>query len=264
MIWSEEAEKSISRVPFFVRNRVRKQVEKEAGRQGSKCVLIEHVDACRQRFLSGKDIRIKGFQIETCFGSGGCKNRVLETGQLVEDLGKLLSKHDFGAFLKERVGEDLKYHHELRISISDCPNACSQPQIVDIGIIGALRPEISDKPCAGCGACAAACREGAIRLAYNEQDPVLDRQKCVQCGKCVSVCPSGALETGTKGKRILLGGKLGRRPQLGRELEGLYSSEEVLAVVERGLDLYFTHNIAGERLGSILNRIGYAVVKSAK
>jgi dissimilatory sulfite reductase (desulfoviridin) alpha/beta subunit len=265
MTWSEEAEKAVSRVPFFVRKRVRGEVEKEAARQGSKRVLIEHVSACRERFLAGKDIRIKGFQIETCFGSGGCENRAVESSQLVEELEELLSKRDFAVFLKKKVGGNLKFHHEFRVSISDCPNSCSRPQIVDIGIIGALRPgrtEISDQPCAGCGACVAACREGAVDLTQNEQAPALDPQKCVQCGKCVSACPSGALTEAAKGWRILLGGKLGRRPQLGRELTGIYSSEEVLAIVERCLDLYFTHNIAGERLGTILNRIGYSTVST--
>ena len=60
-----------------------------------------------------------------------------------------------------------------------------------------------------------------------------------------------------RGWRVLLGGKLGRHPQLGKELEGIHSTAEVLALVERCLDLYFTHNRAGERLGTILERTGY-------
>ncbi len=257
MIWTEEAEKAVSRAPFFVRKRVRQQVEKEAEEQGANRVLLKHVHACREKFLSGKAMEIKGFQIETCFGSSGCENRAADSSQLVEELEKLFVRRDIPGFLKKKVGGPLKMHHEFRISISDCPNACSRPQIVDIGIIGASRPGFSDETCTECGACAAACREGAIQVSGNEERPAMDSDKCVQCGKCIEACPSGTLMEAAKGWRILLGGKLGRHPQLGRELEGIYSKEEVLAIVERCLGLYFKHNIAGERFGAMLNRIGY-------
>ena len=259
MVWSDEAEKAVARVPFFVRKRVRKEVESEASRQGSNGVSIEHVNACREKFLSGKDMRIKGSQIETCFGSGGCENRAMASNKLVDELEKLLGRHNFAEFLKKRVQGQVKFHHELRISVSDCPNACSRPQIVDIGIIGARRPGVSDEQCAVCGACTEACREGAIQLVDGAESPLLDTEKCVACGKCLEACPSGTLEEAEKGWRILLGGKLGRHPQLGKELAGIYSTEQVLAIVERCLDLYFSNNIAGERLGTILNRIGYPV-----
>jgi dissimilatory sulfite reductase (desulfoviridin) alpha/beta subunit len=65
------------------------------------------------------------------------------------------------------------------------------------------------------------------------------------------------MEEAEKGWRIMVGGKLGRHPQLGRQLEGIHSKEEVLAIVEHCLDVYFAHNVAGERFGAILNRIGY-------
>ncbi|MHC1727774.1 MAG: 4Fe-4S binding protein [Syntrophobacteraceae bacterium] len=257
MIWTEEAEKAVSRVPFFVRKRVRRQVEKDAAGQGAGRVLLKHVHACREKFLSGKAIEIKGFQIETCFGSSGCENRAADSNQLVEELEKLFARRDFLGFLKKKVDGSLKIHHEFRISVSDCPNACSRPQIVDIGTIGASRPGFSDEPCTGCGACTEACREGAIQVPEDAERPVLDGDKCVQCGKCIGACPSGTLVEEAKGWRVLVGGKLGRHPQLGKELKGIYSKEEVLAIVERCLDLYFTHNVAGERFGAMLNRTGY-------
>jgi dissimilatory sulfite reductase (desulfoviridin) alpha/beta subunit len=61
------------------------------------------------------------------------------------------------------------------------------------------------------------------------------------CGKCISACPSGVLCEDRKGWRIQVGGKLGRHPQLGKELEGTHSKEEVLAIAERCVDVYFTH-----------------------
>jgi anaerobic sulfite reductase subunit C len=259
MIWSEEAEKAVGRVPFFVRGKVRAHVEREAVRRGAGRVGVEHVDACRKRFLSGKGMEeeIKGYQIETCFGTGGCENRTVESAHLIAEMERILSRRDFPSFLRERVGGRLKFHHELRVSVSDCPNACSRPQIADIGIMGARRPQLSDEPCTGCGACEKICLEHAVRGGDgNGRVPAFDAKSCVGCGKCLDACPSGALGEGARGYRILVGGKLGRHPRLGIELDGIHCAEEAVKIVERCLELYFRHNISGERFGAILGRIG--------
>ena len=260
MIWTEEAEKAVERVPFFVRGKVRREVEKEASEQGSNRVLLSHVQDCRRKFLSGKPVESKGFQIETCFGADGCENRTIESEALVDELEKMLLSRNIAGFLKERVGGPLKMHHEFRICVSDCPNACSRPQIVDIGIIGALRPRLSAESCTGCGDCSSSCIERALKVEPDANAPTMDWSKCVMCGKCVCACPSGAMEEAEKGWRIMVGGKLGRHPQLGKELKGIYSKEKVLDIIERCMNIYFTHNIGGERLGAILNRIGYDLI----
>ena len=60
-------------------------------------------------------------------------------------------------------------YHEFRISISHCPNACSQPQIVDVGLIGACRPEVTGEDCTLCGECLQICRETAISIKQWEK-----------------------------------------------------------------------------------------------
>lgn len=257
MIWTREAEEAVMKAPFFVRRRVRMEVEKEAAMQGAGKVLLRHVTDCRQKFLSGKPVESKGYEIETCFGSSGCKNRVSRSDELAGELEKALLSRDIGGFLKERTAGELKIHHEFRICFSDCPNACSRPQIVDIGLIGAVRPRVVDSSCSGCGACFSACPEGALHAGAGSAVAIIDAVKCVMCGKCIGACPSGAIEEAEKGWRILAGGKLGRHPQLGKELEGIYSKDGAQEIVERCLDIYFAHNSGGERLGAILNRIGY-------
>ncbi len=260
MIWTQEAEKAVAKVPFFVRSRVRREVEKEASEQDSSLVLLKHVQDCRKKHLSGNAIETKGFQIDACFGSGGCENRTLESEALAAEVEKMLLSRNIAAFLKERVGGPLKMHHEFRICIADCPNACSRPQIVDIGIIGALRPRVLDNSCTGCTACTSCCIEGALRVQPGFDAPIIEGTKCIMCGKCISACPSGAIEEAQKGWRILVGGKLGRHPQLGKDLGRIHSKSEVLAIIARCLDIYFANNAGGERLGSILNRIGYDLI----
>ncbi|MGC9196956.1 MAG: 4Fe-4S dicluster domain-containing protein [Syntrophobacteraceae bacterium] len=259
MIWTREAEEAVMKAPFFVRRRVRLEVEKEAARQKAPRVLLKHVTECRQKFLSGKPIESKGFQIESCFGSSGCNNRANSSQDLLADLEKALTSRDMAGFLRQRTAGELKIHHEFRVCFSECPNACSRPQIADIGIIGAVRPRVRQKECTGCAQCVSACVEGAIPIEPGSGLALIDTNGCVECGKCIQACASGAIEEAQRGWRILAGGKLGRHPQLGKEMEGMYSSSETLRIVGEFLDIYFAHNIGGERLGAILNRIGYGV-----
>jgi anaerobic sulfite reductase subunit C len=257
MQWSKDAEKAVSKVPFFVRKRVKKKIEEEAALKGAQEVQIEHVETCRKRFLNDMESEIQGYQVESCFGTGGCPNRVVANGNFAERVEGRLKNKNVKAFLKQRVQGSLKMHHELRVSISECPNACSRPQIVDIGLIGACRPDATGEPCTQCGSCLEVCKENAVGLPKKTAGPVIDYEKCLYCGHCSKVCPSGALREGLRGYRILVGGKLGRHPQLGKELSGIHPEEEAILIVERTIDHYLKHNLAGERLGVILNRVNF-------
>jgi anaerobic sulfite reductase subunit C len=256
MKWTKEADQAISRVPFFVRKRVKKRVEEEAQHSGAGEVRLQHVQACQQRFLRNMEDEVQGYRIETCFGANGCPNRILDDDGLAGELEQIVSQRDLKNFLKARVAGPLKLHHEFRITLADCPNACSRPQIVDIGIIGARRPELSGEPCSGCGACVETCREGALALTDDSGTAHLDFAKCLACGQCLAVCPTGTLQAAEKGYRILVGGKLGRHPQLGKELKSIYSKRELLDILSKCLDLHIEHNLSGERFGDVLDRTG--------
>jgi anaerobic sulfite reductase subunit C len=276
MRWQNEARDAVSKVPFFVRKRVIKRVEEEAARLGAEEVGMEHVRACQKKFLSNMEDEVKGYHVETCFGASGCTNRATVDDRMAENLDRLLAAANLKELLKRRVSGPLKLHHELRISISDCPNACSRPQIVDIGLIGACLPAISQETCTECATCVEVCRESAITLHPSASPrgdirdggetvvqipiggcaPIIDRERCLSCGACVAACHSGTLAVQYNGYRILLGGRLGRHPRLGREIGGIYSSEQTLGIVQLCVDHYLKHNQSGERFGDILNRVG--------
>ena len=252
MKWTEEAQDAVSRVPFFVRKRVRKKVEEEAERAGGGVVTLDHVQNSQKRFLNEMDQEVKGFQVETCFGPSGCPNRAVEGEGVVQELEQVLLKRDMKSFLRERVLGSLKMHHEFRVSLSCCPNACSRPQIVDFGI---RRPKVTEETCSQCQACIDVCKEEAIRLEESKDRPVVDFDQCLSCGQCITVCPSGTLQEESQGYRVLVGGKLGRHPQLGKDLGKIYSKEEMFTVLNHYLDLYQANNRKGERLGEILSRL---------
>ena len=258
MKWQSQAEAVLSRVPFFVRKRVRRKVEAEAVRRGAEEVCLEDVRACQRSFLETMEAEVKGYEVETCFGAGGCSNRAVSWDDMAQELERRLSRRNLRDFLKQRVRGPLKMHHEFRVSVSDCPNACSRPQIVDIGLIGARRPRrAADKECSRCGACVDVCQEEAIFVAEHGDAPMIDYDRCLTCGKCLFVCPTGTLQADAMGYRIMVGGKLGRHPRLGWELPGIYGAEETLRIVGQYLDHYQTYCSKGERLGDILERIGF-------
>ena len=253
MKWDRKAEEALSRAPFFVRRRIRRRVEEEAREMGSKTVRLAHVRSCRRKYLRGMEDEVQGYRVETCFGSDGCPNRACEANGLAENLEDLLKQADLKEFLKQRVPGPLRFHHEFKVSISDCPNACSRPQIADLGLIGACRPEVDeDAECTGCGACLDVCDEGALSL--TNEGIVLDADRCVSCGQCLAVCPTGALREGGRGYRVLLGGRLGRRPRLAGEAPGIFPVSRIPDVLEQCLSHYKSNNLKGERFGDVLER----------
>ena len=252
MDWSKEAENAIKKVPFFVRKRVKARVEHDAQAAGKREVTLADVKATQARYLKNMASEIKGYQVETCFGPGGCPNRATISDGLLEKIEILLKKEDVLGFLKEHVQGDLKFHHEFRVALADCPNACSQPQIKDIGIIGACSPKLTGEACTMCEACVDTCKEDAITLDAESECPVIDYAKCLHCGKCMQVCPTGTITEITKGYRVQLGGKLGRHPRLAEELPGIYSENQVLEIVRDCLKFYKETSKHGQRFSQIL------------
>ena len=252
MQWTLDAEEALAKVPFFVRKRVRARVEEEARRAGRNRVTLAEVKVTQKRFLAGMASEVKGYQLDTCFGPSGCPNRIGVDSGLVDKIEACLKDADLLAFLQDSVQGELKFHHEFRVTLADCPNACSQPQIKDIGLLAACRPRVTDAVCTGCENCVHACRDEAVRLDAVVSCPTLDMERCVACGQCITACSTGTLAEGEMGYRVQLGGKLGRHPRLARELPGIYSPEAVLEIVQACLDLHKAHSRNGQRFGELL------------
>ncbi|MCP3876587.1 MAG: 4Fe-4S dicluster domain-containing protein [Desulfobacteraceae bacterium] len=258
MKWSQDADKAIKKVPFFVRKKVKIKVEAFAEQKGKTCVDLSDVKALKKQFLSkgGMEKEIKGYEVSACFGGSGCPNVAHSTTQLAKDIGKIIEKEDILSFLKENVKEDLKFHHEFRVVLSDCPNACSRPQIVDIGIIGSALPGISEQACSFCNACVDVCDEKAITLDEKAHEtPVIDYQQCLMCAKCIKACPSGTIHEKENGFRVMLGGRLGRHPRLGMEVPGLFTHGQVLQIVKKALKFYKGNSKNGQRFSHLLSSV---------
>ncbi len=254
MKWSGDAEKALKKVPFFVRKKVKKKVEAFAAEKGKTSVELTDVDELKAEFLSrgGMEKHIKGYEVAVCFGSSGCPNPANSCTMLAQDIEDIMIEQDLLSFLKKSVSGDLKFHHEFRIVLSDCPNACSRPQIADIGIIGASVPALSEETCSLCRACVEICDEKAVLLIKGDDIPVIDHDKCLMCKKCINACPTGTIFEGEKGFRVFLGGRLGRHPRLAMEMPGLYTHDQVLDIVKKSIKFYKKNSKNGQRFSHIL------------
>jgi anaerobic sulfite reductase subunit C len=251
MEWTPEAKAALQRVPFFVRKRVRARVKKEATDAGKERIALVDVKATQARYLSGMHADIKGYQLDTCFGPSGCPNRAVISDPLLARVEAVVKAADLLSFLKSRVRGEIKFHHEFRITLADCPNACSQPQIKDMGIIGAAVPETTNEPCSQCQACVESCPEQAITLAAGSRPPAIDTVRCLNCGQCVRACPTGTIAEAWKGFRVQLGGRLGRHPRLARELPGIFGEDQVIEILQDCLKLYKERSLHGERFAQL-------------
>ena len=262
MKWSQEGKKKLQRVPFFIRRMVKKKVEDYAKENSIEIIRPEHLDLLKERFMKNQANDLKGYSVDTCLGADGCPNRTLPPTDIADELEKFFEKQRVREFLLKKLNGKLKMHNEFRVSISFCPNACSRPQIVDLGLIGAVVPEIKrPNSCNMCRACVKVCREEAIKI--GEKGPEIDIEKCLYCGSCIKVCKEGVLNAKKTGFRCLVGGKLGRHPQLGHELPIIFSDKEIYKITKKIVSFFKTNCQKGERLGTIISQKGLSTFYKA-
>ncbi len=192
---------------------------------------------------------------ETCRGGKtGCPNSCFPHKEVTEGLQALASDPRLNQELRDRISGPVLYHHVFRISLSGCPNSCSQPQVKDIGIQGQRVPKVERNECNGCGNCRETCPDKAIKI--KDGTAFIDKASCLNCGLCIKACPSGAITAEKTGFRVVVGGKLGRKPQLARELCPIVGKEEIVPLVEALIGTFLEQAAAGEKFADLINRIG--------
>ena len=157
-------------------------------------------------------------------------------------------------FLRHHFQGRLLPHHALTIAVAACPNACSRPQIQDIGFVAALRPKTVLETCTACGKCQRACREGAIEI--NGDTAQLRMNACLACGECVTACPINAIEADPLYFRVMVGGRMGRRPRWATELPGRPTFDDLSAVVGRFVSLMIDETWENQRISDVVERLG--------
>lgn len=160
--------------------------------------------------------------------------------------------HSLGLEIDTNIISEEDLPAKLKISIAGCPNACSHPQINDIGIIGVSKVKLVSDKCEKCYKCIKQCPEKAI-IKLNDGQVRIDGDLCIDCGWCADSCK--ALELESTCYRILVGGKLGRHPKFADFLVDVPNMQEVLNRVEQIVLLYREHGLPDERLGNMIERV---------
>jgi len=99
------------------------------------------------------------------------------------------------------------------------------------------------------------CKEAAIiiRNGFSE----LNEEKCVQCGVCVQSCPFDLLKAENRHFLIIVGGRRGRHPHLGRELITAQDEETVVKAVEKIVDWVYRRAWSGRLLSDQMNNLKF-------
>lgn len=153
--------------------------------------------------------------------------------------------------------------HKFKIGVGGCPNNCIKPNLNDIGLVGNEKPLMNQEKCKACKKCAmeAVCPVNAVKTGEDGKK-YIDESACIRCGKCVAACYFKAADS-KKGIRIFIGGKWGKTNRHGTPIQGMYTPEEAMDMVEKTILLYKDQGIKGERLGTMVDRLGMEAVEAA-
>ncbi len=272
LAWERKAKAQLKKAPFFVRPLVRRKVEERVQKNGGQKVTLEDFKEAEARFKAvsaGKSSAelesmmpkpnqpgAETVVVETCHGElAGCPNKLITPSEWKEVIDRWVSENDIQERLRAKIpGDKVLYHHKLRFSVSGCPNACSRPQIADIGLVGFVRPSVDKDQCSICGSCAEACPDAAITV--DDAPPAFNYEKCMGCTQCRDVCPAGCISLTGPGARIMMGGRLGRHPHLAEVNGEVNGPDDLIPVMENVVWDFIENAHIEERFSKFRERSG--------
>lgn len=183
-----------------------------------------------------------------CPGSDVCPKGLGST----KTLGKALDSAFFG------TGD---IPHKFKMSVAGCPNSCVKPQENDLGFNAVVQPLLdeSENECISCNLCEKACPTGALKMIDGK--PVIDKVICDHDGLCIKACPVDCLVEKRQGWNVTIGGRFGRKPQLGQLYATFVKTEDIHKLTDAIINAYRKLGQKSERLGRTVERVGMKAFK---
>lgn len=205
------------------------------------------------------------FDIRSCRGAaGGCRFALSAPDHdPLRELALTVAATGWPNFLRENTNSRINHHARLNLALAACPNGCSRPQVADFALVRARLPRLPDASagCGACGQCEGACPDAAI--AMDNGLPLLDTAACLACGQCRRACPEGAIGVASEGWRIMVGGKLGRRPRLAMELPGLHGLQAAMGCLAALTEAFMAAHRPGLRVADLVAQRGTDFLEAA-
>jgi sulfite reductase beta subunit len=234
-----------------------------------------------------KSLLIKNEIEKMGFHAGGWRNSLWSIGSCTAYLSCTTAVADSSSITKVLYDQFGKYFTDeesipakLRISVAGCPTACGglTSDIVVVGHYGDA-PSFDPQKIGLCLPRSAKALEVAVPevvmvcpmkciSAFKKDDDTvgiqINREKCIACGRCKDVCDYITFDTTKIGISILVGGKssnTGRGQNLAMVLIPWIpisppNYREVVAVLQKIIDMWKGNAVAGERLADYVRRIG--------
>ena len=194
------------------------------------------------------------WEVKACKGEErDCPYCLVSLSDIKTKIDDVLRTSGWETFLKARVSGPILPHRRLRVALSACPNACTKPQIRDIGIIARVVPDRVSVQCIACGECQEVCDEDAILC--SEDAAALQKENCAGCGLCVRTCPTDAIESAGVRFRFLAGGTMGRHPAWAREVVPDLTADLVPIAVEGFVEMVMSEMRKGEDIPEMVARV---------
>ena len=189
--------------------------------------------------------------VVSCKGTT-CQYGLIDTFDLSEKLHTIFYEGWHGVSLP----------HKFKIAVGGCPNNCVKPSLNDIGIVGQRLIDFDYDKCRGCKVCQVE-NSCPIKIAHLESGKLVVRDsECNHCGRCLDKCPFGVTVRYTTGYAIYVGGRWGKKVEMGKRLSRVLRSEnEVIRTVENAILLFRDEGISGERFADTVNRLGLEYVE---
>jgi dissimilatory sulfite reductase (desulfoviridin) alpha/beta subunit len=149
--------------------------------------------------------------------------------------------------------------HKFKIAVGGCPNNCVKPDLNDVGIIGQKVPRYDLNLCQGCDNCAVVLACPMQSCAIKDGVMKMDREVCNNCGLCIGTCPFNVAPDGMVGYKITIGGRWGKQVRIGMPLNGIFTKDEAMDIIEKTILLFKDKGLSGERLSTMIERLGVAV-----